>query len=464
MSSKSLKRLSKTIGFRLAVWYSAILAVSFMILCILAYSYLWHWFREYDRETIQAELNECVVQFQSFGVKGLQNEVAMEQHLGKDGFFIHLMGPHKETVFLNVSEVWKRYDLAQATRSHVNADKALFNLQIGDDELEVSSLRFGDGYVMQVGKNTMARRAVLGRFYADAALLIVLMIVMSFVGGLFLASRTLQPLRSLIVTLQSIIETGRMDLRAPKSHTRDELDTLATLFNILLEKIRLLIAGLQEALDNIAHDLRTPLTRLRGMAELALSSDQNQEVLREALADSLEESKRMVAMLNTLLDISEADTGVMKLNLDSVDICPLLEEAVELYRFVAEERDISIRTTCDQGLYVTVDPIRLRQVLANLLDNALKYTPPGGGVDLEARQEQGEIVITIRDTGMGIQPADLPKIWNRLYRGDGSRSQRGLGLGLSLVKAIVHAHRGKVDCLSEPGIGSIFSIYLPKKS
>ena len=111
-----------------------------------------------------------------------------------------------------------------------------------------------------------------------------------------------------------------------------------------------------------------------------------------------------------------------------------------------------------------MDPIRTRQVLANLFDNALKYTLPGGRVTVDACQKQDEIVITVSDTGRGISSEELPKIWDRLYRGDKSRSERGLGLGLSLVKAIVQAHKGKLDVTSEPGVGSIFSIYLPKKT
>ena len=299
------------------------------------------------------------------------------------------------------------------------------------------------------------------RFFVDSYIVIVIMILLSFAGGMFLTSRKLQPIRRLIATLQSIVETGQMNAQVPASQTGDETDVLVALFNTLLGKIRLLIAGMQDSLDNIAHDLRTPLTRWQVTAEMALKSNQNREVLQEALADSLEEAKRMAATLTMLLDISEAETGVMKLNLSEVNLLDLMEEAVDLYRYVAEDRDIDIRTACDEGLYTIVDPIRMRQVLANLLDNALKYTLPGGGVDMAACQKQGEIVITIVDTGIGIDPSELLKIWNRLYRGDGSRSQHGLGLGLSLVKAIVQAHKGKVDCRSEQGIGSVFSIYLP---
>ena len=254
-----------------------------------------------------------------------------------------------------------------------------------------------------------------------------------------------------------------MDVRAPTTHTGDELDVLAALFNALLEKIKTLITGMQSSLDNVAHDLRTPLMRLRGIAETALRSEQSPEVLREALMDSLEESERIASMLNALMDISEADAGMMKLHLEDVNLLKLIKDVVELYHYVAEEKDIRIYTSCAKDLYLAVDPNRIRQVLANLLDNAVKYTPPEGRVDIEIFRKEYEIVITVRDTGIGIPPEELPKVWDRLYRGDKSRSERGLGLGLSLVKAIVEAHKGHVDVSSVPGGGSSFYIYLPER-
>jgi signal transduction histidine kinase len=169
-----------------------------------------------------------------------------------------------------------------------------------------------------------------------------------------------------------------MDVRAPTSQTGDELDVLTELFNVLLEKIKILITGMQDSLDNVAHDLRTPLMRLRGIAERALRSQQNEEGLREALMDSLEESERIVSMLNTLMDISEADAGTMKLHPEEVSLSILIEDVVVLYHYVAEEKDIRIHTACDKALSLAVDPNRLRQVLANLLDNAIKYTPCEG--------------------------------------------------------------------------------------
>jgi signal transduction histidine kinase len=256
------------------------------------------------------------------------------------------------------------------------------------------------------------------------------------------------------------MRTGRTDARVPVTETGDALGELSVLMNAMLDRIDAVLSGMRGALDNVGHDLRTPMTRLRGVAEAALASD-DPATLREALADCLEESDRAVAMLNTLMDISEAETGAMMLRREAVDLADLVRQTVDLYEDVAEERGVTITTRIDSDLSIPLDRSRMRQVLANLLDNAIKYTPPGGAVEMTATRDGDNAVLIVSDTGVGIPADELPRIWERLYRGDKSRSTRGLGLGLSLVKAIVEAHGGSVAVDSAPGAGSRFTLRLP---
>ncbi|MGH7972139.1 MAG: sensor histidine kinase, partial [Limisphaerales bacterium] len=175
-------------------------------------------------------------------------------------------------------------------------------------------------------------------------------------------------------------------------------------------------------------------------------------------------SERVLSMLNALMDITEAESGMMRLQPELVDLRQVASEAIELYEYVAEEKHIQIQAELDGACEVSLDRIRIRQVFANLLDNAIKYTPEGGRVTVSIRREKSSAVAVFRDTGVGIAPEEQEKIWTRLYRGDKSRSQRGLGLCLSLVKAVVEAHGGEATVSSRVNNGSEFTVRLPAVS
>jgi signal transduction histidine kinase len=293
-------------------------------------------------------------------------------------------------------------------------------------------------------------------------------VLIAITGGWIATQSALQPIRRLTVAVNRIIRTGRTDERVPVSGHDDAINELTLLFNAMLDKIEGLVAGMRGALDNVSHDLRTPLTRLRGTAEMALAAPPDVERYREALVECVEESDRVLVMLNTLMDISEAESGAMQLQREPVRLAEIVDRAVDLYREVAEAKGVSLHVS--SGAASTADDVvngdrtRLEQVAANLIDNAVKYTPAGGRVDVQVRRDGERAVLEVRDTGVGIPPDEIPHIWERLFRGDTSRAERGLGLGLSFVKAIVEAHGGTVSVMSEPGRGSTFTASLPKSA
>jgi signal transduction histidine kinase len=463
MFSKWRERLRHTLGFRLALWYAVVFVASSLAIVGLTYVLLAASLRQYDRETIQNTLVRFANAYARGGGVALNREIrAVQMEADPGPLFVRTLGAGQDVVFLGIPEGWQRFDFSQLATPALSGEQTWATLRTGDDgdELEVASVRLSDGTLFQVGKSTARREELLHRFRGVYLIVLVTLLVTTLGGGAVLTWSTLQPVRTLADTVREIMRTGRTDRRVPTTDTSDALGELSVLVNAMLDRIDAVVAGMRGALDNVAHDLRTPMARLRATAESALTST-DPATLRDALADCLEESDRVVAMLNTLMDISEAETGTMALRLEPTNLADLIQQSVDLYEDLAEQRGVQIETMSDGELRIPVDRNRMRQVVANLLDNAIKYTPAGGRIQIEAHRDGPEAVLSVADTGIGIPADEQPRIWDRLYRGDKSRSERGLGLGLSLVKAIVEAHSGRVAVTSAPGAGSRFELRLP---
>ena len=329
-------------------------------------------------------------------------------------------------------------------------------------DYSIATFRWTDGWQLQVGRLMDSQTVLLAPLRRAFALTGAGALVLAFAAGTLLAWRATRPLRLVSDTARRIIATGDLAARVPGPSGRGELDQLAAQFNTLLDKNAALLRAMREALDNVAHDLRTPLTGLRGAAELALTrADASPAAAREALAGCVEQADEVLRLLRALMEISEAEAGMLRLEKTACDLGDLARGAAGLYTEVAEGRRQRLAFESAGPVPVVGDATRLRQAAANLIDNALKYTPDGGSVTVTAAVRDGAAVLEVRDTGPGVPPDEQPRIWERLYRGDTSRSQRGLGLGLSLVRAIVEAHGGRAEVSNVPGGGAVFALRLP---
>ena len=391
----------------------------------------------------------------------MSRELSLERFLAEyDPFLLRIGTSTNSTIFYFYPESWEKFDI-----SYLESDAALNEQQFyhipsstDSEELEIASVSLPDRNILQVGFSNARRRSVLLRFRNTYILTLMPLVAISFLGGFLFSNRFLAPINKLIHIMRRIIDTGVLDERVPSRGTGDELDELTDLFNKMLTKISSLVEGMRVSLDNVAHDLRTPMTRLRALMETALTSVDSSNDLKGILSDSIVESERMQSMLRTLMDISEAETGVMQLRLKTIDLAELVSDLVEFYGYLAEEKGLSIESNLQAGITVSIDIDRFRQVVTNLLDNAIKYTPEGGAIRVTLKAVDSQAELSIVDTGVGIQEEDLPFIWDRLFRGDRSRSAPGLGLGLGLVRAIVTAHGGTVDVESREGAGSTFKV------
>lgn len=328
--------------------------------------------------------------------------------------------------------------------------------------LTIITRQYDTGSIIQAGKDGGATYLLFQKLWKSTLAIVILSVLLLWPLSLAFIKQSLAPLLRSQKMIDGLVQRATTAL-LPEQGNGPELDRLYQQINQLIQQNRHLVSEMQQSLDNVAHDLRTPMTRLRSVAEYGLQAEDDPKRLRDALSDCLEESERVLAMLRIMMSVAEAESGTMRLERGDCDLAETLAQVVTLYEYVAEEREISVQLTTENPLQAQVDSTRIAQVWANLLDNALKYGKEGGGgwVKIAARVSDGHVEVTFTDNGMGISENEQGRIWERLYRGDRSRSQKGLGLGLNYVRAVVEAHGGTVTVTSTLHEGSSFLVRLP---
>lgn len=453
------ERFLQSFALRLNVWYVALLGASLVALGLGSRVILKTSIESADRELIQAKLNEYLALYYAGGLEALSNRLDRED---SRPFAVRVSDRWAETLMLHKPEPDLSFDLDSVRIVERHGDGLWLSLRSATGEpWRMGAVSLPGGRRLEVLMSRARSEAVVAAYDRRLTVLLAVALALGMIGGVILTRKTRRPIRDLIDTTKEILSSGRMEARVPIRGTGDELDELGQLYNRMLGENRRLIEGTRNALDDVAHDLRTPLTRLRMSAELGLAGNSDP---KEALGDCLEESERVLTALNALMDLSEAETGAMRLDPIPLDLARVAEDVVDLYQYVAEDRALTLETSQLEAAPAEADETRIHQAVANLVDNAVKYTAPGGKVTLRTGRDDGISFLEVEDTGAGIPQLEQGRIFQRLYRTDRSRSKRGLGLGLSFVKAITDAHRGRVRLESEEGSGSRFRIELPVRA
>ncbi len=287
-------------------------------------------------------------------------------------------------------------------------------------------------------------------------------IMFSAVIGAMLAHRALQPVEQITQTAIAIYRAENLDQRVNAPKSNDEVGHLSQAFNEMLDRLQQLFTAQQRLVADVSHEMRTPLTVIRGNVDLMRVMGCSDIESLDALT---RESDRMTRLVGDLLLLSQADSGALTMQFIQMDLAPLISDINRSAQMLAAGR-LSVETSCEDGLSLEADPDRLKQVLLNLVDNAIKHTPDGGVVRVEATCGYNNFIrVSVSDTGIGIPEQDLPYVFERFYRVDKSRSRAngGAGLGLSIAASIVQAHNGRVVVSSKPGAGTTFDVYLPEQ-
>lgn len=471
MSLKTtFERTHRSVAVRLSVWFATLFTVGFTAIFALLYWLLARSLEASEYEALQLRLRQYAGIYAISGIDGLRQRVAEDSEAPNvRSLFIRLVGPRGEAIWGKIPPDWIEADVRRvavpdgwggwtAREQEVNVVRVPRDAL---QDLAVVSQLIDDGLLLQVGRSTDSRAVLLAPLRRTFLWVGGAVILVGSGAGYLAARRATRPLRQVVETARRIIATGTLDARVPAPARADDVAELVHHFNTVLDKNAALLRAMREALDNVAHDLRTPLAGLRGSAELALGQAA-EPVAREALAECVERADEVLRLLRALMEVSEAEAGVLKLERSPCDLAELARRAVELYTEVAEARGLALTFTASGPAPIAGDAVRLRQVAANLIDNACKYTPAGGRVEVRVAADGADAVLTVSDTGPGVPEAEQPRIWERLYRGDKSRSESGLGLGLSLVRAVVAAHGGRASVRNAPGGGAVFEVRLPR--
>ncbi|CAA7623764.1 HAMP domain-containing sensor histidine kinase [Magnetospirillum sp. UT-4] len=438
----SLPPLLRATTFRLALSYLGIFTVSAMALLALV-SWSTSVFIEWQvQETVEAEATGLSEQYRERGIQGLAEVIGGRAGQDQERRTVYLLtAPDGGRVAGNLygwpldepdAAGWMRFPVEH----------------LGEARLATPVLGraydLPDGYRLLVGRSLHDARRVKSAINRALGWGLALTILLGIAGGYFTSRHLLNRVEAMSRTARRIFG-GDMKSRMNLSGTGDEFDRLAAGFNEMMDEIERLVEGMRAVTDNVAHDLRTPLNRLRSRIDMVLLGEHDAATLRRTLEETVAEADELLATFSALLAIGSAESGQRLHAFEPVDPGRLAADVVELYEPLAEEKGIAIACHADPGLKVAADRHLLVQALANLVDNAVKYTPDGGTVAVTVARVGAEVEITVADSGPGVPEPARERVLDRFVRLDATRSTPGNGLGLSLVKAVARLHGARLS-------------------
>ena len=471
MSSSKGTRFYKRTDFKITLWY----IVTFVVTTLIIFTFMYvrlrhHMIKEIDR-FLKDELREFALKFSETPVdlqgviKKYEGDIVVREYypiyvrvLHEDGEVIATSGNFAAIVY------------------PINKEK-LRNMGVGSSYVEtvkvpgkrtpfrVLSTRLADekfDYVIQIGTRMKSMRNTLGNFSENMLTAIPIALVLGTIGGWLLARRSLAPISYITEATQKITATN-LGERLRSRHSDDELDHLIATINAMISRLEGSFKRMNQLTADVSHELRTPISAMRGEAELLLSKPRPQGAYRKALATYIEQLDFLTRMIDDLILLSKFDSNEARLTMIPIKLDRLLINLGDLFKVLAEQKGVELTVGIIERLDIVGDQTRLQQLFTNLIDNAIKFTPSGGHIDIALQKDKGFAKASIKDTGIGVPASEFEHIFDRFYQVDKSRDKgsKGVGLGLSICQWIVKAHHGKIELESAVGQGSRFIVSLP---
>jgi heavy metal sensor kinase len=402
------------------------------------------------------------------GIEAVKHQIIFEaQAAGEKKIFLRLLSFDGQEFSSSNMSYWRDIGIGKPAVNQLIREKQpvfdTISLPNRKHKIRVLYTTIGRSIILQLGQSMESYTRFIEAFRKIFVATMASLFIAAIIIGWFMATRALAGVETVTQTARHISE-GSLNERVPVKKNQDEIDQLAITFNQMLDRIQTLVTGIREMSDNIAHDLKSPITRIRGLAEVSITTKASEKEYVNMAASTIEECDRLLDIINTMLVISKTEAGVNQIDAAEMDIGAVVRDACGLFQAPAEDKDVKL--TCDVSGHFNMsgDNRLIQRMIANLLDNAIKYTPAAGSVDVSMHAaDDHSVSLSVSDTGIGISEKERSRVFERFYRCDPSRSEAGIGLGLSFARAIARAHGGDITVTSELGQGSTFTITLPQK-
>lgn len=462
---------TRSLRFRITVWYASLLAGTLILFGASVYLGLERYLDWTSQRTLAVECRtiatQLLSQFPAKDTAWLAREINEDYAPGVNGLFIRVSRQGTGVVYLSGAPKDGTFDPSQIPFPSEKEMDGSRKLQFDSgNRLLINSMTLampdGKRFIVESGAPYHQIEVALHGLLLTFAIYMPFVVSLAVAGGYWLMRRSLQPVDEITKRAEGITSTNLSE-RLPVIRTGDELERLSMSLNRMIERLDNAFQHINRFSADASHELRTPLTILQLELEGLAQNHRRDASLGEQIGSALEETHRMSRIVESLLAISRLDAGEVKMDQSHLDLGELAASTAGEMKLLAEEKSISVRIQAGIGVEVAGDRVRLQQVVVNLIDNSIKYTPAGGMIEVRVGREGQSAVLEVSDNGLGIPAHDLPHVFERFYRADKARSRAsgGAGLGLSIVKAICAAHNGDIHVSSQEGKGSTFRVELP---